>query len=159
MDRGLLSEYDAIVRLRKRTQRPRAELAGLFEAIKSSLQPKVDTVGLMERLAKRHIPLYCLSNMPESTFSYVRARHDFWRLFHGIVISGEVKMMKPERGIFEYLLDRYELSAAETVFIDDHPQNILAGQALGLHTVWFRDARQCEFELQRLLDSEPILES
>ncbi|HUE12086.1 MAG TPA: HAD-IA family hydrolase, partial [Steroidobacteraceae bacterium] len=97
---------------------------------------------------------------PESTFSYVRARHDFWKLFQGIVISGEVKMLKPERGIFEYLLDRYELSPAQTVFIDDHPQNILAAQSLGLHTVWFRDARQCEFELQRLLlEGEPILDA
>jgi putative hydrolase of the HAD superfamily len=159
MDRGLLTEYDALARLKKRTQRPRPELIGLFEAIKSSLKPKVDTVGLLERLARRHTPLYCLSNMPESTFSYVRARHDFWKMFHGIVISGEVKMLKPERGIFEYLLDLYELSPAQTVFIDDHPQNILAAQTLGLHTVWFRDARQCEFELQRLLEDEPILDA
>jgi len=37
------------------------------------------------------------------------------------------------------------------VFVDDHAPNIEAAQTLGLHTVWFRDARQCELELERLL--------
>jgi FMN phosphatase YigB (HAD superfamily) len=43
------------------------------------------------------------------------------------------------------------LTAGETVFIDDHRPNIDAAQALGMHTVWFRDAGQCEAELERLL--------
>ena len=60
-------------------------------------------------------------------------------------------MAKPEREIFEYLLRRYALSAAETVFVDDHAPNIEAAKELGLHTVWFRDAGQCALELERLL--------
>jgi len=35
--------------------------------------------------------------------------------------------------------------------LDDHRPNIDAAQALGMHTVWFRDAGQCEAELERLL--------
>jgi FMN phosphatase YigB (HAD superfamily) len=76
------------------------------------------------------------------------------RLFRGIVISGEIKMIKPEREIFEYLLRRYDLLPTETVFIDDHQPNIQAAQALGLHTTWFRDAWQCELELEHLLLAE-----
>jgi putative hydrolase of the HAD superfamily len=62
--------------------------------------------------------------------------------------------MKPEREIFDYLLGQYGLSAAHTVFIDDHLPNIEAARALGLHTVLFRDARQCEIELEHLLAAE-----
>jgi len=39
------------------------------------------------------------------------------------------------------------------VFIDDHPPNIEAARAIGLHTIRFRDARQCETELERLLEA------
>ena len=124
---------------------------GLFEAIRSSLKPKADTVALLQSLAQRQVPLYCLSNMAASTFAYLREQHAFWDAFRGIVISGEIKMAKPEREIFEYLLRRYALSAAETVFVDDHAPNIQAAQKLGLHTVWFRDAGQCALELERLL--------
>jgi HAD superfamily hydrolase (TIGR01509 family) len=127
-------------------------LAGLFDAVRNSLRPKLDTVDLVERLAKRGVPLYCLSNMPASTFAHVRERYRFWSAFIGIVISGEIKMVKPEREIFDHLLRRYRLAPGETVFVDDHQPNIAAARALGLHTVWFRDARQCEHELDRLLD-------
>jgi putative hydrolase of the HAD superfamily len=151
IDRGMLTEPEVLPRLKKRTGRPVSELAGLFEAIRISLKPKADTVALLQRLAQRHVPLYCLSNMSAATFAYLRAQHAFWALFRGIVISGEIKMMKPEPEIFEYLLRRYELSATETVFVDDQPPNIRAAEALGLHTVWFRDARQCEVELEHLL--------
>lgn len=152
MDRGTLTESEALGRLKNRTGRPAAELSGLFEAIRSSLQPKADTVALLQRLAQRQVPLYCLSNMPASTFAYLRAQHSFWDAFRGIVISGEIKMLKPEPEIFEYLLQRFELSATDTVFIDDHPPNVQAAERLGMHTVCFRDARQCELELARLLD-------
>jgi putative hydrolase of the HAD superfamily len=60
-------------------------------------------------------------------------------------------MLKPEREIFEYLLQRFELSATDSVFVDDHPPNVQAAERLGMHTVCFRDARQCELELARLL--------
>jgi putative hydrolase of the HAD superfamily len=151
MDRGTLTESEALVRLQQRTGRPVDELSGLFDAIRRSLQPKADTVALVMSLARRDVPLYCLSNMPASTFAYLREQHAFWNAFKGIVISGEIKMAKPEREIFEYLLRRYALSPAETVFVDDHAPNIQAAQALGLHTVWFRDAGQCALELARLL--------
>lgn len=130
-------------------------MAGLFDAIRESLQPKADTVALLQNLVRRQIPLYCLSNMAASTFAYVRERHAFWHAFQGIVISGEVKMMKPEREIFEYLLGRYGLSPEETVFVDDHPPNIEVARALGLRTIWFRDARRCEIELEQLLGGAP----
>ncbi len=151
MDRGMLTESEVIPRVTKRTGRPAAELTELFDAVRTSLRPKPDTVALIERLAHSCVPLYCLSNMPARTFAYLRERHAFWPRFRGIVISGEIKMMKPEREIFEYLLDRFDLDPAETVFVDDHQPNIEAAQAMGLHTVLFRDARQCELELQPLL--------
>ncbi|MGO9945903.1 MAG: HAD family hydrolase [Steroidobacteraceae bacterium] len=155
MDRGTLTESEALGRLQQRTGRPVAELSGLFDAVRSSLRPKADTVALLKNLALQDVPLYCLSNMPASTFEYLREQHSFWNVFRGIVISGEIKMAKPEREIFEYLLRRHALAAAETVFVDDHAPNIEAAQTLGLHTVWFRDARQCELELERLLGADP----
>ena len=63
-------------------------------------------------------------------------------------------MMKPEPEIFVHLLRRYELTAGHTVFIDDLDPNVQSAQALGLLTVLFRDAQQCENELECLLGAE-----
>jgi putative hydrolase of the HAD superfamily len=151
LDRGTLTEPEALANLEQRTGRPRAELSRLFEVTRHSLRPKADTVALLEHLAQRRVPVYCLSNMPAATFAFLRERHAFWPAFRGIVISGEIKMMKPEREIFEYLLRRFDLHANDTKFVDDHLPNVLAAQTLGLHTVLFRDARQCEAELNHFL--------
>jgi putative hydrolase of the HAD superfamily len=151
MDRGTLGEIEVLANLTRRTGRPQAELTGLFGAIRNSLRPKADTVALIERLAQRQIPLFCLSNMSAGTFEYLREKHVFWTAFRGIVISGKIQLMKPEREIFEYLLRRYELFPPETLFIDDHLPNIEAAQALGLHTILFQDARQCGAELEHWL--------
>lgn len=153
MDRGTLLESEAIERLKIRIDRPHNELVGLFNAIRCSLLPKQDTVELINRLSQRNIPLYCLSNMPISTFAYLQQQHTIFKIFEGIVISGEVKMMKPENQIFEYLLKQYGLSVNQTIFIDDHQPNIDAANVLGFKTILFQDAAQCEVELEILLES------
>ena len=153
LDRGTLTETDVLARLETRTRIPRTKLAGLLDAVRASLKPKMATLALLESLAQRQVPLYCLSNMSAVTFAHLREQHVFWERFRGIVISGEVKMMKPEPEIYEYLLRRYGISASETIFIDDHPANVRGARAIGLRTILFRDARQCERELDELLDA------
>ena len=153
MDRGTLSEADLLLRLEARTGRPAAELAGLLDAVRGSLHANTDTVELLEKLAAREVSLYCLSNMASGIYAYLRERHSFWGVFRGTVISGDIGMMKPEREIFEFLLRRYALAPRETVFVDDNAPNVEAARALGIHTVWFKSARQCEQELEELLTS------
>jgi putative hydrolase of the HAD superfamily len=151
LDRGTLSEAELLVRVGGRTGRSAAELAGLLDAVRASLHAKTDTVALLEKLNARGVPLYCLSNMSSDTFQYLSVRYSFWGLFRGIVISGDIKMMKPEPEIFEFLLQRYGLSARDTIFVDDHAPNIEAARTLGIHTVWFKNAGQCEQALEELL--------
>jgi HAD superfamily hydrolase (TIGR01509 family) len=153
LDRGTLNEADLLVRAASRTGRPAAELSGLFDAIRESLHTKAETVALLEELSARNVPLYCLSNMSSDIFAYLRGRHSFWGVFRGIVISGGIRMVKPEREIFEFLLQRYGLVAAQTVFVDDNVPNIEAAREVGIHPVWFKNARQCELELDELLAS------
>jgi putative hydrolase of the HAD superfamily len=151
LDRGTLSEAQGLLRLGDRTGRPAPELEGLLAAVRASLHAKSDTVALLSRLQQRGVPLYCLSNMSTTTFQHLRQRHSFFGVFRGIVISGDIKMLKPEREIFEFLLRQYGLTAAESVFVDDHAANIDAARALGLQTVWFQNAGQCEIELEEML--------
>lgn len=155
LDRGTLLEAELLERVCGRTGRPETEFAGFMDAVRASLHVKADTASLLGRLSDRGVPLYCLSNMSSDTFKYLRKRHSFWGAFRGIVISGDVQMMKPEPEIFRLLLERYGLNARETVFVDDVSANVKAAHALGLHTVWFKDAGQCERELETILGGWP----
>lgn len=154
LDRGTMHETQMLKRATERTGRDAGELNGLFQAVRESLHTKPDTVALLEKLHARGVPLYCLSNISTDIFEYLRERHSFWGVFRGIVISGALKMIKPEPEIFYHLLALYELKAEDTAFVDDNAPNIEAAGALGIHTVWFKNARQCEAELEALLSDE-----
>ncbi len=148
LDRGTLAEDALLQRIGERAGRPVPELNSLFDVVRDSLHPKQDTVALLGSLSARGVPLYCLSNMPSKIYATLSQRFDFWQHFDGIVISGDIKMVKPEPAIFHHLLERYGLRAGDTVFVDDLPANVEAAQRLGLHGVVFENAAQCERALQ-----------
>jgi len=150
-DRGALRETELIESVRGRTGRPNAEVSALLHVVRESLVTKPETVALLRSLHRRGVPLYCLSNMPVSVYAHVRLRHEFWDAFSGIVISGKVKMMKPEREMFEHLLTRFKLDPRQTVLVDDLTPNIEGARAVGLHAIQFRDAAQCAQELDALM--------
>lgn len=150
-DRGTLSESELVERLQLRIGATRPEVEAILDAVRNSLVEKPDTLKLIRSLQGRGTPLYCLSNMPASVYAHLRQRHHFWDAFSGIVISGEVKMMKPEPEVFRHLLATFNLRAAECVFVDDLPANIESARQVGLHAIWFKDAAQCRLELEQIL--------
>jgi putative hydrolase of the HAD superfamily len=152
LDRGTLDEATVARRCAARMGRPEHELAALFEHVRAALTPIEPTVALLEDLRRREgLKLYGLSNMAQSIFAYLHERHDFFELFDGIVVSGAVRLIKPEPGIYEHLRDRFELDFAESVFIDDLERNVEAARRLGLPAIRFETTEQVRSELERLL--------
>jgi len=154
MDHGHLEETDAIQRFHGRTGVPLAKLEELLEFVRESLTPIPESIELLNELAAQGIDLYCLSNMPAFRFDYIRPLYPFWDHFKGIVISGVVKMIKPDREIFEYLLTKFQLQPSASVFVDDYPINLEGAQGVGLRTILFRDAHDCRRELQSLMSDK-----
>jgi 2-haloacid dehalogenase len=98
------------------------------------------TVALLAELRDAGVPLYALSNWSAETFRLTRDRFPFLAWFDGLVVSGEEGVIKPDRRIFELLLERFGLVAAATLFVDDSPANVAAARAVGMDAVRFRDA-------------------
>jgi putative hydrolase of the HAD superfamily len=150
-DRGTLTESELLDRLQQRTGRSRDEFVAIIDAVRHALLAKPDVVELVMGLRQRGFDLYCLSNMPAPIYAHLRERHGFWHVFRGIVISGEIQLMKPEPEVFLHLLDRFGLQAQESVFVDDLEVNVEAARAVGLHAILFRSTAQCQQELDELL--------
>ena len=149
-DRGALTEPELIERLQVRIGATRQEVEVILDAVRHSLVEKPETLQLIRALQARGMPLYCLSNMPGSIYTHLRERHNFWGVFSGIVISGQVQMMKPEPEVFKHLLETFNLRAEESVFVDDLPANIESARQVGLHAILFKDAGQCRSELEQI---------
>lgn len=98
-----------------------------------------DSVAFLTQLKKDGYKIYFLSNFSGEGFAYVEKKYDFFKLGDGKVISAHIHMVKPESGIYQYLLDEYSLVPEETVFIDDLEVNIAAAEAFGIQTILFTD--------------------
>ena len=65
---------------------------------------------------------------------------DLKGLFDGGVASCEVHINKPDPRIYKALLDKYQLKAGESVFIDDRLENVQAAFRLGFAGIQMKDS-------------------
>jgi 2-haloacid dehalogenase len=107
-------------------------------------------VQVLQKLKQRDYLLYGLSNWSAETFPLVREKFTFFDLLDNIVLSGEVKMVKPEPEIFHFLLTKFKLEAQDCLFIDDAWANIKVAREIGFQTIHFRSPDQLEEELSRM---------
>ncbi|MGF6510713.1 HAD family hydrolase [Paraburkholderia sp. 32] len=114
-----------------------------------------DGIALMEKLEAAEVPLFGLTNWSAETFPYAWEHYPVLRRFRDVVVSGRVKLVKPDPAIFAEMRRRIELQMpgvepAELVFIDDNAKNAEAAKALGWHGVHHTSAAQTEAKLREL---------
>ncbi|MCI0430556.1 MAG: HAD family phosphatase [Rhodospirillales bacterium] len=108
------------------------------------------TVEILAELRERQTPLYALTNWSHETFPIARPRFPFFDWFDGIVVSGEIGMVKPDARIYRHLLGRFGLTADDCVFIDDSAANVAGAEAVGITGLHFQSPDRLRRELARL---------
>ncbi len=88
----------------------------------------------VHELKKQGYHLYILSNYSENLFRKHTKGADFLKDMDGVVVSYMIHKVKPEKEIYEYLLDRYQLNPKECFFLDDRAANTKAAEDMGIHT-------------------------
>jgi 2-haloacid dehalogenase len=104
-------------------------------------------IEMIKELKAGGVPVYGLSNWSAVKFEQTRRMHPFFDLFDDRVISGEVKIAKPDPRIYKMLLDRNHLLPEECLFIDDSEENCRAARQLGINTVLYQSSKQVRREL------------
>ena len=149
-DRGRVSQTDIVKEISRFTGRCYAESWDFVEFIKHSLRDLPVTQRFIKELSERGYRLFCLSNMSVEFYDYLKDREVF-SYFEGQIISALEHVIKPEKEIYEVLMNRYDVVPEEAVFIDDLEQNIEAARQLGFHTVHFADKEKGMQELKAML--------
>lgn len=119
------------------------------------LGPLPEGVAILTALHQANMPLFGLTNWSAETFPYARAHYPFLQIFRDIVVSGEVKLIKPDAAIYHASLDQVrahlpDIQAREVVFIDDVAGNIEAAVALGWQGIHHVSAERTAAQLRAL---------
>ena len=94
--------------------------------------PMEQTWALIARLKARGYRIYLLSNAP-TAFADALDSFPILKLFDGLVVSAPIQRAKPHADIFEYALEKYNLTASESLFVDDIPVNVEGAEKCGLY--------------------------
>ncbi len=110
-----------------------------------------ESIKVLRQLKDKNYKCYVLSNWSAETFEGIPIDYPFMQLFDGLLISGEDKLIKPDRAIYELAKKRFNLDPEETVFIDDKLENIEAAQKMNFKTIHLINPKNIEMEIKKFL--------
>jgi len=108
------------------------------------------TINIVRKLKDKGYFICGLTNFSVEKFAVIRRKYNFIQLFDRIIVSGEIKMIKPEPGIYRQTLSLIGHDAEECVFIDDSDNNVIAAKELGFIAIRFISPEDLDIKLNKL---------
>lgn len=93
------------------------------------------TAALLPQLKAAGHRVHALTNYPGQKIRFLYERFGFMRQFDTIVVSGLLRVAKPDPEIYRRLLRT--IGADTCVFIDDRLENVAAAQRAGIEAIHF----------------------
>lgn len=94
-----------------------------------------ETVAFVKHLKQQGYKIYILSNFCSKSFEIIKNEHpEVFALFDGIVISGDVGLIKPDPNVYKHLLTTHNIDCRKACFIDDLAINTQAAQTAGINS-------------------------
>jgi epoxide hydrolase-like predicted phosphatase len=146
---GLISEDDHWAGILRRLHLPESELRTVRDEFFAG--DIIDLV-LLDILRSSHSRFKV--GLVSNAFSGLRewiVEKKFADVFDAMIISAEVGVEKPDASIFQLALEKLDVAAAESVFLDDFAENIAAARALGMQAIHFTQPEQALGQLEKLL--------
>ena len=139
MDHGTVSQEEGCARICRRLPERLHEAAHacVFDWWKPPLEPMPGIAELARELKAMGYHIYLCSNATSTL-------HEYFGLipgsecFDGLIVSADLKHLKPSHEIFEALFETFGLKPEECFFIDDSPLNVDGAHAVGMPAVLFR---------------------
>jgi HAD superfamily hydrolase (TIGR01509 family) len=116
-----------------------AEALRLFDArwMETLGGPIEENVALLRRLKSSGARAHALSNFAHEKFALAAEAYPFLQAFDVAIVSGREGVAKPDRRIFEILIERTGRSPRELLFVDDSAKNVEAARAFGIETIHY----------------------
>ena len=121
---------------------------GLIDGLFAGVEPDAAMVDAVRRAHDAGVRTALVSN----SWGVHRYPHDLIsEIFDGVVISGEERIRKPSRRMYELGAERAGVPAEQCVYVDDLPFNLTPAEKLGMATIHHTRAETTIPELERLL--------
>ena len=121
-----------------------------IESYKKNSYLNKKMADLLFKLKIRGYKLYLLSNLA-NIYKNINPVIETLKILDGIIYSFEVKSRKPERKIYETLIQRIKIHPNKCVFIDDNPINLIHPRRMGMKTIRFITFKEFLNQIEQIL--------
>lgn len=138
-EKGLIDEHIFLSSFQKYI--PTASLTTIKNAWNSIIGDFPEERLEFLQLLSQKYRLYLLTNTDKTHIQHfedsvgISFYSDFYQCFEKVFYSFELRLRKPDQSVFTKIINNYNLSPKNTLFIDDKKENTDSAQSLGLH-VW-----------------------
>jgi putative hydrolase of the HAD superfamily len=122
----------------------------LKQAAADIFTPIPRTIELLKILRENHsneIPMVLLSNTNEVHWEFIENNWGVSKLFDHLVLSYEVRSLKPEEKIYRSVLEKTGVDARDCFFVDDIQANVDAAKHLGFDATLFTEPEKLRRDL------------
>jgi HAD superfamily hydrolase (TIGR01509 family) len=124
-----------------------AEFSNCFADIFTAIEPMIQ---LQAELQRRGMSAYAFSNTNELAVDHIRKSFPFYSKFDGYILSFEHLAMKPNARLYEVVERQSGRREAEILYLDDRPENIVAGAARGWQVILHETSEQSRAAVQKV---------
>ncbi len=133
-DRGTVSADDILYMAKDKIPVCAYEkIAEMTRNLYPYMTPFAETEEIVVKLKANGYRIFLLSNA-SLDFHIQRKNIPALKIFDGCLISADCRIIKPEAGIYERLLSKFNLRAEECFFIDDVAKNCEAAERAGIRS-------------------------
>jgi HAD superfamily hydrolase (TIGR01509 family) len=94
----------------------------------------------VEKISRiKRFNIFLLSNTDPIHINFIDKNFPFVRLLKNRVLSYKVKANKPQKKIFQYILQKYNLNPGKTLLIDDVKDNVRVSETLGIKAIHYKN--------------------
>jgi putative hydrolase of the HAD superfamily len=146
---GRISEDEHWAAVARRLHLPESEIQAVHDEFFAGDVTDLHLLDFMRGLRKQH-KVGLISNAWSGLRPWIIDKN-FEDAFDALIISAEVRIAKPDPGIFQIALEKLDVAPAEAVFLDDFPPNVAGARAIGMHAIHFTRPEQALAELDQIL--------
>ncbi len=117
------------------------------------IEPIKQTIQLAQKLKSAGYSIYIFANTPHELYEAIQKKYpDIINLFDGVIVSSDVKAVKPSTTIFNHALTTYNLTPHNCILIDDLQETVDAAQKLGMKALMYdknimKKLKQCGIKI------------
>ena len=146
---GLISEDEHWATVARRLHLPESETRAVRDEFFAGDITDLHLLDFMRGLRKQY-KVGLISNAWSDLRPWIVSKK-FVDAFDVMTISAEARVAKPDPRIYRIALEELGVAPAESVFLDDFPENVAGARAVGMQAIRFSRPDQALAELNQIL--------